>query len=809
MNSEILQHLTAPQREAVTHMDGPLLVLAGPGSGKTRVVTHRIAHLLAHDVPPSQILALTFTNKAAAEMRRRVESLAQGRRVWISTFHRFCARLLREYAPLCGLRENYSIYDTDDSLRMLKRAIELVGNVSRFVTPEVALRTISSAKSATISPDQFASAASDYRDRQLAEVYAVYQQQLLLANAADFDDLLLHVVHILQENAGLRAYLDERYRYVMVDEYQDTNLAQYAIVRALSIDHRNIMATGDPDQSIYAWRGANLNNILEFENDYQDTRVVRLEQNFRSTQRIVRVADHLISHNRQRKRKSLFSENELGPSVRLVRYDDQQAEAESIADQIAAQIRGGRSPADFAVFYRANALSRVLEKSLRTRGLPYQIVRGFEFYQRREIKDVLAYLHLLNNPHDDAALRRVINVPPRGIGRVTLERLEDFAHEQHLPLLEAARQPQLYERLGARPSTLLRGFVALHAELSRLVHLPLGDIVQRVLDASEYQQFLAQQADDPSEDRWANVQELLSEAREFDARSPEGPWLEPFLETAALVNDTDNWDQEAAKVSLMTLHAAKGLEFPAVFIVGIEEGLLPHIRSVENPEGVEEERRLLFVGITRSKCWLQLSHASYRMRAGGRHAAVPSSFLFELPVEELERVGYHGPHASRLKRLEEASSEEFDGIDEFDAPAAIEDEVMEAEIDEPAEPSTFSTLPMMTAADMLPSPAGQAATGKPSTRKKSTGKPTAEKHSAEKRSAEKRSADERLPDERVPVERFQQGMLVSHPMHGLGQIVALSGQGQKRMATVRFFQPSKDRRFHLAFSPLTPVRSPD
>ena len=445
----LLSGLTEAQREAVTHFEGPLLILAGPGSGKTRVVTHRVAWLLRQGVPGRQILALTFTNKAADEMGHRIEQLADDPTVWVGTFHRFCARLLRKYAPLVGLQENYTIYDAGDSVRALRQAIgRLKLDVDRF-PPDSLAKAISWAKNHLIAPDEYQPQPGNALGSVVRDVYPAYQNQLAASNAADFDDLLLHVATILRDNPEVRASLDERYRFILLDEYQDTNLAQYAIARAMAIDYPNLAVTGDPDQSIYGWRGANLNNMLEFERDYPEVHVVRLERNYRSTQRILRVAAELIAHNVRRKEKGLFTENGPGVPVRLVTYATQKDEAEGIAARIAAEIHGGRRrPRDFAIFYRVNALSRAFEFALRDLGVPYQMVNGLEFFQRKEIKDILAYLHLLNNPQDEVALMRVINVPARGIGKTTIGRLSDYAVQHGLTLLEAARE---VSPLRARP----------------------------------------------------------------------------------------------------------------------------------------------------------------------------------------------------------------------------------------------------------------------------------------------------------------------------------------------------------------------
>ncbi len=428
MERRVLESLTDAQREAIEHTEGPLLVLAGPGSGKTRVVTHRIAHLHEQGVAARAILALTFTNKAADEMKRRVEQLAPGPTFWIGTFHRFCSRMLRQYADLVGLSPNFTIYDSADSRRALKHTLEGLRLDLTMTTPDQIANQISWAKNRLISADDYRAPAGHAIGKIMQEVYPAYQQQLLKANAVDFDDLLMHLACLLQQSPDLRASLDQTYRFVMVDEYQDTNLAQYVIARALSIDHPNLAVTGDPDQSIYGWRGADLNNILDFEKDYPQVHVVRLEQNYRSTPSILRVADALITHNVRRKKKRLFTENPDGPPVRVVVYESTKEEADDIVSQIAGELhRGQQTAQDFAVFYRTNALSRAFEHAFHDYGIPYQIVNGVEFYQRKEIKDALAYLRLINNPRDDVALQRIINVPPRRIGKTTLQRLENDA----------------------------------------------------------------------------------------------------------------------------------------------------------------------------------------------------------------------------------------------------------------------------------------------------------------------------------------------------------------------------------------------
>lgn len=748
---QLLAGLTPAQREAVQHVEGPLLILAGPGSGKTRVITCRIVYLLAQGVRPEQILALTFTNKAAEEMRGRLERLASGQPVWVGTYHRFCARLLRKYAPLVGLEENYTIYDSDDSLRTLRRVIEQIKLDPGPFTPESIQAAISWAKNRLIGPEQYASRPGHPLGALVKRVYPAYQAQLAKANAADFDDLLLHVATLLQDNPEVRQTLDERHRFLLVDEYQDTNLAQYAIARALSIGYPNLAVTGDPDQSIYGWRGANLNNILEFERDFPDVHTVRLERNYRSTKRILRVAADLIAHNIKRKKKDLYTENDEGAPVRLVTYSTERDEAESIASRIADDVRAGRRrPRDFAVFYRVNALSRAFELALREAGVPYQLVRGVEFFQRKEIKDVLSYLQLLNNPRDDEALLRVINTPARGIGKATLDRLKNHAARHGLTLLEAARQCGKIEPFTTRAARLLGNFVEMFDRLAAVIDSPVEEILGNVLAETGYRDVLAAADNEEDQQRVANVDELLTVARQFDERNPGDRRLEEFLEEAILTGDTDDWDAETDRVTLMTLHASKGLEFPVVCLVAVEEGLLPHERSRDNSDQLEEERRLMFVGVTRAQEELQISRAVHRDFRGQRKTTIPSSFLMEIPRGEME-----------LREAEPVTPPWQDSFAPFGEQEVVYQRRESPEVTRPA----FS-LQLTTAAEMANGGASPAVS----------------------------------PDE------FFQGMLVRHPQHGLGRVVALSGAGFSRKATVDFPTSAGRLKFVLANSALRPVK---
>lgn len=756
----LLADLTDPQRAAVTHVEGPLLVLAGPGSGKTRVVTHRIAHLLAEGVSERQILALTFTNKAADEMRSRLAELAPGARVWLSTFHRFCARVLREFAPLVGLEPNFTIYDADDSLRLWKRVLEADDRGPMRFRPEQLATLVSRAKNKLLTPERFAEGASDPLSVVAARLYPDYQAALLRANAVDFDDLLLHVAELLTHHEEVRAPLDARHQFLLVDEYQDTNQAQYRIVRALAVDHPHLAVTGDPDQSIYGWRGANIGNILDFERDYPGYKTVRLEQNFRSTGQILRVADVLIAQNRRRKPKSLFTENPPGPPVRLTSYATSRDEAEAIAGHVAAAVRSGRRrPADFALFYRINALSRAFETALRELGVPYQIVSGLEFYQRQEIKDLLAYLRVINNPRDDLALARIVNVPPRGIGKTTLGRLQQHAAERGWPLGEAARQCGLVPGVAKRSAIPVARFMALLDRLGELATGPVEPLLRAVVADTGYQLHLQESELPEDQERLANIQELLTAARQFDEVHPEPGALEGFLEQACLVNDQDGWDAVDDRVTLMTLHAAKGLEFPVVFVVALEEGLLPHERASDSEAGLEEERRLLFVGITRARQELYLSRAERREFRGQTRFTVPSTFLQEMPLDEME-VELLSPRSDSWEPA--ATDVHPPEADEFEFPA----------------PPPRSTLT-----------AGAAI---------ARDQPRAGWQTA----AELVSSPERRP--RTPPEAFREGMWVRHPEYGQGQVVQLSGSSTLRCATVRF-DSTGEKKFILVHSVLEPV----
>ncbi|MEE3031767.1 MAG: UvrD-helicase domain-containing protein [Planctomycetota bacterium] len=777
----LLDRLNGPQKAAASHVEGALLVLAGPGSGKTRVMTHRIAHMIAQGVPAWEIVALTFTNKAADEMKRRLAMLVPGQKVWAGTFHKFCATLLRRYASLVGLKENFSIYDRDDQRKALKQAIE-EAEVELFqYTPDEIANKISWAKNQLISPEEYTARPGDPLGSLVERTYEAYQRRLLEANAADFDDLLYHVARLIRDHEDLRRALDQRFKYILVDEYQDTNLVQYMIVRGLSIDHPNLAVTGDPDQSIYGWRGASLNNIMEFEQDYPDVEVVRLEQNYRSTHAILSVADQLIRNNAYRKHKELFTENQGGTAVKLVHYSDHRDEADRIADQILDAVQEGRRQArDFAIFYRVNALSRTLEQALRRRGLPYQIVNGLEFYQRREVKDILAYLLLLNNPQDDIAFERIINVPARKIGKTTVGHLRRHARQYRMPMIDAAREALTIEGLSPRSAKMVAQFVSLYDELSPLVTQPVEELMGQVMVKTAYRDLLANSDKEEDQQRLANIDELLSAAREYDDEVGEEGGLEGFLEQASLVADTDALHTENDKITLMTLHAAKGLEFPCVYIVACEDNLIPHSRSKNDPDQIEEERRLLFVGITRAEEELQLSLAHYRTLRGSDFPTSASPFLLELPREQMDvrdmGLGsrFDLPDFMPETDVEMTFETPWEGDADFSADSSPEEEVYDDQ---------------------------GAKSGKGGSKKKKSGSGGHKLLTAAQMAGESVSR-------RVDPELFQFGMLVSHPEYGSGKIVALSGRGLKRTASVDFFDGSQ-KKFRLAFATLQPISAAD
>ncbi len=646
---DLLDNLTPAQREAVTHFEGPLLILAGPGSGKTRVITRRVAWLLGQGVRPSNILAITFTNKAAGEMRQRVEQLVPGCRVWVSTFHSFGARLLRQYADRLELDRNFTIYDQNDRARIVKMALEEAGIDNARFSPESIAGAISKAKNQLLGPDRFAERAGDFYEKTVAGIYPLYEKRLRDSNALDFDDLLYWPALALKNDSELRAELDDRFSFVLIDEYQDTNKAQYAIARGLSIDRPNLCAVGDPDQSIYKFRGSDIRNILDFERDFPNARVLTLNTNYRSTRAILSTASHLIAHNKQRKPMHLVTDNVAGRPVTVLTYHSSMDEAEGIARRIRAEVEAGkRSYRNFAVFLRINALSRSLETAFVQQRVPHQIVRGLAFFERKENRDILAYLRLLVNPRDDLSFLRIVNEPARGIGKVSLDHLRSYAEPREMSLLSASGEVGKIPAIKGKAASSLRGFHQLMNELRSLLESPPGEVVREVLYRSGYRDMLLRDETNDDQERLANVEDLITAAKQFAAEDSSRT-IGDFLENVTLASDLDSWDERQDCVSIMTLHAAKGLEFPVVYMAAVEQGLLPHERSIARSDELEEERRLAFVGMTRAKEELYLTHARSREFRGQTVYPVESMFFRELPEEAIEHIdlssGGRGPAA--------------------------------------------------------------------------------------------------------------------------------------------------------------------
>ena len=632
--TELLADLTPAQQEAVTHIDGPLLILAGAGSGKTRVITRRVGYLLSQGVRPQNILAITFTNKAAGEMRDRVEKLVPGNRVMVSTFHSFGVRMLRQYGDRLNIDKSFTIYDVDDRNRLVKSALSSAGIDDVKFTPDRLSGAISKAKNMLLTPKLYQETARDFFTQTVAKVYFAYEKALRAANGMDFDDLLYLPALALKLNEQLRADLDKRFKYILIDEYQDTNQAQYEIARRLSVNEPNLCVVGDPDQSIYKWRGSDIKNILDFERDFPAAKVITLEQNYRSTQAILHAASVVIDRNKQRKKKALVTANPAGEPVRVLTFDNGLDEAEGVVERIRdAVIAGKFKYRDHAIFLRVNALSRTLESAFVKHGVPFQIVRGLAFFDRKENKDVIAYLRLVVNPADTVSFLRVVNEPPRGVGKVSLDKVIGYADRNEMTLLAAAaRASQNIPEIKGKAATGLRDFCVLLAELRAQVALPPHEMIRLVLDRSGYRKALTDSGDEEDADRLANIEELVTAAKQFydedNART-----LPDFLENVALSADTDTFDGETDRVSVMTLHSAKGLEFPCVYLLAVEQGLLPHDRSLGNDEDIEEERRLFFVGMTRAMRELYLCHSRLREFRGQALYQVPSMFLEELPPE--------------------------------------------------------------------------------------------------------------------------------------------------------------------------------
>ena len=773
-------------------------MLAGPGSGKTRVVTHRIAHLIFAGVPAEQIVALSFTNKAADEMRRRVSELVGPQPVEMGTFHRFAARLLRRNARLAGLTSDYSILDPDDAGSLLKRAAKKLGLSLTHTPIDRVAGVISRAKNDLLTPDSFEPRWGRPVDEVAQRVWPVYQQMLLAANSVDFDDLLVHVARMLMDNADLRHMLDARHRWILVDEYQDTNAVQYCIVRGLSIDHPNLAVTGDPDQAIYGWRGASIRNILEFERDYPAATVVTLEHNYRSCSNILGTADRLIAHNSRRKPKRLITDAPPGPPVRIVLDASSHDEADRIADEIAIALAGGaRTPRDYAILFRTNALSRSLEVALRGRGVPYALVRGLEFFKRREIRDVVAWLRLLKNPRDDEALLRVVNVPPRGIGKQSLDRLLSWAGDHRVSLLEAAAVAPKIQGISKRSATALVQFARLHGELAGEATSSVAALLDAVLDKTGYRTMLAADGgDEGGEDRLANVEELVTAARQcdesFQPAVPGDDALGAFLESTALVADTDAWDAQENRVSLMTLHAAKGLEFPVVYLVAMEDGILPHERSLDHPDQLEEERRLVFVGITRGREEVHASASRMRDYRGTRRISAPSLFLTEMTGTETVVTGaeaptlgvpWAGPGRERSDEYAQVARDDEPDADSAGVPVRG--------------PTTLRADGLVL--ELEDSDASAGIEMRPRPRQKDAASRRRGLDAAIGRASDLASRLGGLP----PVKRtYEVGQRVRHAEYGEGSLTGISGTGPRAVGIVIFDGPAGTRKFILGHGAL-------
>ena len=748
MATELTAGLTPEQATAATHVDGPLLVLAGPGSGKTRVITHRVANLIDQGVRDHQILALTFTNKATREMANRVGKLIPDANVEVSTFHRFCALVLRRNAEAVGLKPNYTILDHSEQVSLVRRLVRDANLSSTFFEPSRIANRISKAKNELLTPDdlqtQLRQRVGDPMQQAVADIYPAYQHALLNSNCVDFDDLLMHVVHMLTESQPFRETLDCRYRYILVDEYQDTNLAQYRIVAAMSQMFPNLCVTGDPDQSIYGWRGARIDNILSFKSDYPATRVVNLDQNFRSTRSIVQVADQLIKHNTRRPDRSLRTDNPQGPQAQLLCFSSGEDEAIGIVERIRERVEAGeRNWSDYAIFYRVNALSRQFELALTEMRVPFQIASGFAFYDRAEIKDLLAWLRLVENPDDDSAFQRAVNSPSRGIGKKTLQHLRRFADSNSVSLHQAAERRSEITGIAKRSATSLAGFIKLLAELrGDAQRTSVDGLLRVVIDRSGYAEGLETSIDERDAQRLANIEELITATREFEEHAMEETSLSAFLESASLVNEVDNIDAASGRVTLMTLHAAKGLEFPVVHIVGVEQNILPHERSTRagNPNDLEEERRLLFVGMTRAEEELYLSKTFERFLQGSRRTTIHSCFLQEIDLDVRDCTRGRAGHISTgvPEHLKRHPGKRPDG--------------------QPL---------LMTAADLL---------------------------KGNQKAAE-------IPEANL----FEVGMLVRHPRYGRGEVTELGGTRKRQTVLVRFETEDRCERFVSAKAPLQPL----
>lgn len=650
--AELLNGMNPRQKEAVLHTDGPLLLMAGAGSGKTRVLTHRIAYLIEEkEVNPWNILAITFTNKAAKEMKERVNAIlvSGGEDVWVSTFHSMCVRILRRDVDFIGYNRNFTIIDSSEQLTLMKRILKELNIDPKKYDPRSILGTISQAKNSLQTPQDFAKMQGSYYEEIAAKCYAAYQKELQYNQCMDFDDLIMNTIRLFEEHPDSLTYYQNKFHYIHVDEYQDTNHAQYTLVNLLAGRFRNLCVVGDADQSIYGWRGADMQNILDFEKDYPDAAVILLEQNYRSTKNILSAANQVIENNSNRKPKNLWTENKEGNKITYYRADNERDETRFIVDRMQEEIRNNhRNYGDFAILYRTNAQSRVMEETLLKANIPYKMVGGHKFYDRKEIKDILAYLNVLANPQDSISFERIVNSPKRGIGPGSIEKLRSFASLHEWPLLEAAQNVDL-ANIGGKAGQQLGAFGEMIQEVTQMIpYLTVTELTKEVLDRSSYLEDLKIQNTLEAQARIENLEEFLTVTQEFDkqfeqqneedADAPEEK-LTVFLNDLALVSDIDNLEEDASQVTLMTLHAAKGLEFPVVFLIGLEEGVFPLSRALMEESELEEERRLAYVGITRAEEALYLTNAFSRTLYGRTQYNRPSRFVEEIDQELLEIEG--------------------------------------------------------------------------------------------------------------------------------------------------------------------------
>jgi DNA helicase-2/ATP-dependent DNA helicase PcrA len=820
--------LTEEQAKVVEHFTGPLLVLAGPGSGKTRVVTHRIARLIERGVPGYSILAITFTNKAAREMKHRVETMLPNSRVFVSTFHRFCSWLLRRHAEAVGLKDNFSIFDTSDQQSLVRRCLEELNIDKKLFSPGRLLGIISRQKNELITPEMYQQSHRDGNTSHIeaiaAKLYPKYQQSLREANAVDFDDLLMHAVTLFEDNEELRLQYQNRFQFLLVDEYQDTNFVQYSLVKALGSGHQNVCATGDPDQLIYSWRGSRLENIMQFARDFPTAAVYKLEQNFRSTKAILRPADQLIAHNKYRKAKRLFTENTEGQPVEVQLYQDQNHEADEIAQRIKRTVtQGDRKWNDYAILFRVNALSRPLELALYRHGIPYQVAGGVEFWQRAEIKDMTAYMRVLVNPSDNEALLRVINTPVRGIGKKSQDRLTGWANRYRGSVLEACRHVDELPGFASKTAKAVQAFVRMLDELSADAGNSVSGLVSKLMERTKIALAWENSKSEDDLQRKANIDELITAATEYEKTHTDDSSLQGFLEETVLVSDQDSLDEDLGKVSLMTLHSAKGLEFPVVYLVGMEEEILPHERALKSTDhnDLEEERRLLFVGMTRAQQELYLTETKIRMRTGRVVYTIPSGFRSEM-VPEFKSVNIsqgelpewtYGNGQTAAKSFSSGSPLNMQAMKT--AADLLRDELGQVDPDE-------------SHAEDVEFPFGKEATIKTPTKIQHhtehdpddmqhmpehtetlhrVGKPliTPQQMGARGRNLLTTGAQllAQQTNELEKITQFTPGTHVMHPRYGKGEVLSLSGTGPRAMVTVQFETRADPESFMLLKSPLS------